>query len=160
MPFYVTFSLTSENSVIRKRHFYLTEEILKANPKICTYNALSLDASQDMVVPRVPKLGKDAALKAMKEWGQLISKNTHLVFSTSAGVDMLGDDFQLTKLHGLNPNINRFMIYQQGCFASGTFLRLTKDLAENNVDARVLMVCDEITAMFFPMKHGCISEFG
>ena len=160
MPFYVTFSLTCENSAIRKRHFYLTEEILKANPKICTYNAPSLDASQDMVVPRVPKLGKEAALKAIKEWGQPVSKNTHLVFSTSVGVDMPGADFQLTKLLGLNPNINRFMIYQEGCYASGTFLRLAKDLVENNVDARVPMVCTEITATFFPMKHGCVSEFG
>ena len=73
-----------------------------------------------MVVPRVPKLGKEAALKAIKEWGQPVSKNTHLVFSTSVGVDMPGADFQLTKLLGLNPNINRFMIYQQGCYASGT----------------------------------------
>ena len=126
---------------------------------ICTYNAPSLDASQDMVVLEVPKLGKEAALKAIKEWGQHVSKNTHLVFSTSTGVDMPGADFQLTKLLGLNPNINRFMIYQQGCYASGTCLRLAKDLAENNVDARVLMVCIEITAMFFPMKHGCVSEF-
>ena len=102
---------------------------------ICTYNAPSLDASQDMVVLEVPKLGKEAALKAIKEWGQHVSKNTHLVFSTSAGVDMPGADFQLTKLLGLNPNINRFMIYQQDCYASGTFLRLAKDLAENNVDA-------------------------
>ena len=157
MPFYVTFSLTGENSAIRKRHFYLTEEILKANPKICTYNAPSLDASQDIVVHGVPKLGKEAALKAIKEWGQPVSKNTHLVFSTSASVDMPGADFQLTKLLGLNPNINRFMIYQQCCYASGTFLHLAKDLAENNVHALVLMVCIEIITMFFPMKHGCVS---
>ena len=110
-----------------------------------------------MVVHGVPKLGKEAALKAIKEWGQPVSKNTHLVFSTSAGVDMPGADFQLTKLLGLNPNINRFMIYQQGCYASGTFLHLAKDLVENNVHARVLMVCAEIIAMFFPMKHGCVS---
>ncbi|XP_030936413.1 chalcone synthase 4-like [Quercus lobata] len=143
-----------ENSAIRKCHFYLTEEILKANPKICTYNAPSLDASQDMVFLGVPKLGKEAALKAIKEWGQPVSKNTHLVFSTSAGVDMLGADFQLTKLLGLNPNINRFMIYQQGYYAGGTCLRLAKDLAKNNVDARVLVVCAEIIAMFSPIKHG------
>ncbi|KAK7840735.1 chalcone synthase 1 [Quercus suber] len=43
-----------ENSAIRKSHFYLTQEILKANSKICTYNAPSLDASQDIMVPGVP----------------------------------------------------------------------------------------------------------
>ena len=113
-----------------------------------------------MVVHGVPKLGKETALKAIKEWGQSISKNIHLVFSTSAGVDMPSADFQLTKLLGLNPNINRFMIYQQGCYASGTCLRLAKDLAKNNVDSRVVMVCVEITAMFSPTKHGCNFKFG
>ena len=102
-----------------------------------------------MVVPGVPKLGKEAASKAIKEWGQPISKITHLVFSTSTSVDMLGVDLQLTKILGLNPNINKFMIYQQGCYVGGTCLRLAKDLVENNVDARVLVVCPEITTMFF-----------
>ncbi|KAK3000605.1 hypothetical protein RJ639_022126 [Escallonia herrerae] len=32
------------------------------------------------------------------------------------------------------------MIYQQGCFAGGTVLRLAKDLAENNISACVLVV--------------------
>ncbi|GLJ13042.1 hypothetical protein SUGI_0203930 [Cryptomeria japonica] len=42
------------------------------------------------------------------------------------------------------------MMYQQGCFAGGTVLRVAKDLAENNRGARVLIVCSEITAMTFP----------
>ncbi|KAL6212015.1 hypothetical protein ACLB2K_017238 [Fragaria x ananassa] len=62
---------------------------------------------------------------------------------------MPGADFQLVKLLGLNPSINRFMIYQQGCFAGGTVLRIAKDVAENNAGARVLIVCCEITTMFF-----------
>uniref|UniRef100_A0A7N0V9W2 Chalcone synthase n=2 Tax=Kalanchoe fedtschenkoi TaxID=63787 RepID=A0A7N0V9W2_KALFE len=41
------------------------------------------------------------------------------------------------------------MMYQQGCFAGGTVLRLAKDLAENNKGARVLVVCSEITAVTF-----------
>ncbi|KAE8701797.1 Chalcone synthase 2 [Hibiscus syriacus] len=52
-------------------------------------------------------------------------------------------DHKLAKLIGLNPSVQRFMLYQQGCFAAGTALRLAKDLAENNVDARVLAVCSE-----------------
>jgi len=40
-------------------------------------------------------------------------------------------------------------MYQQGCFAGGTVLRLAKDLAENNRGARVLVVCSEITAVTF-----------
>ncbi|KAF9688928.1 hypothetical protein SADUNF_Sadunf01G0039000 [Salix dunnii] len=102
-----------------------------------------------MVVVEVPKLGKEAATKAIKEWGQPKSKITHLIFCTTSGVDMPGADYQLTKLLGLRPYVKRFMMYQQGCFAGGTVLRLAKDLAENNKGARVLVVCSEITAVTF-----------
>nr|DAD36977.1 TPA_asm: hypothetical protein HUJ06_007618 [Nelumbo nucifera] len=111
--------------------------------------ASSLDARQDMVVVEVPKLGKEAATKAIKEWGQPKSKITHLVFCTTSGVDMPGADYQLTKLLGLRPSVKRLMMYQQGCFAGGTVLRLAKDLAENNRGARVLVVCSELTAVTF-----------
>lgn len=99
--------------MIKKRYMYLTEEILKENPSVCEYMAPSLDARQDMVVVEVPKLGKEAATKAIKEWGQPKSKITHLVFCTTSGVDMPGADYQLTKLLGLRPSVKRLMMYQQ-----------------------------------------------
>ncbi|XP_010909688.2 chalcone synthase 3-like [Elaeis guineensis] len=143
------FKRMCDKSMIRKRYMHLTEEILKENPNMCAYMAPSLDARQDLVVVEVPKLGKEAATKAIKEWGQPKSLITHLIFCTTSGVDMPGADYQLTKLLGLRPSINRFMMYQQGCFAGGTVLRLAKDLAENNRGARVLVVCSEITAVTF-----------
>ncbi|KAB5564878.1 hypothetical protein DKX38_004932 [Salix brachista] len=143
------FKRMCEKSMIKKRYMHLTEEILKENPSVCEYMAPSLDARQDMVVVEVPKLGKEAAAKAIKEWGQPKSKVTHLVFCTTSGVDMPGADYQLTKLLGLRPSVKRYMMYQQGCFAGGTVLRLAKDLAENNKGARVLVVCSEITAVTF-----------
>ncbi|PPR81453.1 hypothetical protein GOBAR_AA39261 [Gossypium barbadense] len=143
------FKRMCEKSMIKKRYMYLTEEILKENPNVCEYMAPSLDARQDMVVVEVPKLGKEAATKAIKEWGQPKSKITHLVFCTTSGVDMPGADYQLTKLLGLRPSVKRLMMYQQGCFAGGTVLRVAKDLAENNKGARVLVVCSEITAVTF-----------
>nr|ADD74167.1 chalcone synthase [Nelumbo nucifera] len=143
------FKRMCEKSMIKKRYMHLTEEILKENPNICEYMASSLDARQDMVVVEVPKLGKEAATKAIKEWGQPKSKITHLVFCTTSGVDMPGADYQLTKLLGLRPSVKRLMMYQQGCFAGGTVLRLAKDLAENNRGARVLVVCSELTAVTF-----------
>ncbi|CAL1398463.1 unnamed protein product [Linum trigynum] len=143
------FKRMCEKSMIRKRYMHVTEEYLKENPNMCAYMAPSLDARQDIVVVEVPKLGKEAASKAIKEWGQPKSKITHLVFCTTSGVDMPGADYQLTKLLGLRPSVKRFMMYQQGCFAGGTVLRLAKDLAENNKGARVLVVCSEITAVTF-----------
>ncbi|XWS59193.1 hypothetical protein CRYUN_Cryun08bG0100600 [Craigia yunnanensis] len=140
-----------DNSMIKKRYFYMTEEMFKENPSMCTYMAPSLDARQDMTVKGVHKLGKETAAKAIKEWGQPKSKITHLIFCTSSSVDMPGADYQLTKLLALTPSFKRTMIYQQGCFAGGTSLRLAKDLAENNKGARVLVVCSENTALYF---HG------
>ncbi|KAG6478098.1 chalcone synthase 2-like [Zingiber officinale] len=143
------FKRMCDKSMIRKRYMHLTEEMLRENPNMCAYMEPSLDERQDIVVVEVPKLGKEAAAKAIKEWGQPKSKITHLIFCTTSGVDMPGADYQITKLLGLRPSVNRFMMYQQGCFAGGTVLRLAKDLAENNRGARVLVVCSEITAVTF-----------
>ncbi|TMW82006.1 hypothetical protein EJD97_007096, partial [Solanum chilense] len=136
--------VAGDKSMIKKRYFHLTEEILKKNPNICEYNSPSLNIRQEIMIVEVPKLGKEAAEKAIKEWGQSKSKITHLVFCTTSGVDVPGADFQLTKLLGLEPSVKRFMMYQQGCFGGGTALRLAKDLAENNKGARVLVVCSEL----------------
>eukprot|EP01018_Ginkgo_biloba_P029788 Gb_32469 [translate_table: standard] len=138
------FKRICDKSAIKKRYMYLTEEILKEKPEVCAYMAPSLDARQDM-----PRLGKEAAGKAIKEWGQAKSKISHLIFCTTSGVDMPGADYQLTKLLGLRPDVKRVMMYHQGCFAGGTVLRVAKDLAENNRGARVLVVCSEITAVTF-----------
>eukprot|EP00253_Pinus_taeda_P007381 PITA_07381 len=143
------FQRMCDKSGIKKRYMYLTEEILNENPNICDYMAPSLDARQDMVVVEVPRLGKEAAAKAIKEWGQPKSKITHLIFCTTSGVDMPGADYHLTRLLGLDLSVKRVMMYQQGCFAGGTVLRVAKDLAENNRGARVLIVCSEITAVTF-----------
>ncbi|KAG6475284.1 chalcone synthase 2-like [Zingiber officinale] len=143
------FKRMCDKSMIRKRYMHLTEEMLSENPNMCAYMEPSLDERQDIAVVEVPKLGKEAAAKAIKEWGQPKSKITHLIFCTTSGVDMPGADYQITKLLGLRPSVNRFMIYKQGCFAGGTVLRLAKDLAENNRGARVLAVCSEIMALKF-----------
>ncbi|XP_022632050.1 chalcone synthase, partial [Vigna radiata var. radiata] len=138
-----------EKSMIEKRYIHLTEKMLKENPNISTYEEPSLNARQDILVEEVPKLGEKAASKALKEWGRARSDITHLIFCSTSGVDMPGADYQLVRLLGLKPSTKRFMLYHQGCFAGGTVLRLAKDLAENNVGARVLVVCSEITVVTF-----------
>nr|AAO63020.1 putative chalcone synthase A [Allium cepa] len=143
------FKRMCEKSMIEKRYMHVNEQILKSNPNMTAYMAPSLDARQDIVVVEIPKLGKSAAQAAIKEWGRPKSHITHLIFCTTSGGDMPGADYQLTKLLGLRPSVNRFMMYQQGCFAGGTVLRMAKDLAENNRGARVLVVCSEITAVTF-----------
>ncbi|KAK9049398.1 hypothetical protein SSX86_031633 [Deinandra increscens subsp. villosa] len=143
------FQRMCDKSLIRKRYMHITEEFLKENPNMCEYMAPSLDVRQDVGVVEVPKLGKEAAVKAIEEWGYPKSKITHLIFCTTWGIHAPGADYELTKLLGLRPSVKRFMMYQQGCFAGGTVLRLAKDLAENNKGARILIVCSEITTVTF-----------
>ncbi|XP_030534012.1 chalcone synthase 2-like [Rhodamnia argentea] len=143
------FKRMCERSMIKKRYLHMTEEILKEHPQLCSFTEPSLDARHDILLVEVPKLGKEAAANAIKEWGQPKSKITHLVFCTTSCVDMPGCDYQLTKLLGLRPSVKRYMMYQVGCYGGGLVLRLAKDIAENNKGARVLVVCAEITVATF-----------
>jgi chalcone synthase len=61
--------------MIKKRYMHLNEDILKENPNMCAYMAPSLNARQDIVSVAVPKLGKEAATKAIKQWGQPMLEN-------------------------------------------------------------------------------------
>ncbi|OWM87023.1 hypothetical protein CDL15_Pgr016060 [Punica granatum] len=65
---------------------------------------------------------------------------THVIVCTVIASEMPGVDVKLIKLLGLNPSVKRIMLHHQGCFAGGTVLRIAKDLAENNANARVLVV--------------------
>ncbi|KAJ4972643.1 hypothetical protein NE237_005817 [Protea cynaroides] len=140
------FTRICDKSSIVKRHTFMTEELINENPDFFNPTAPSLDARQDIMVVEVPKLAKEAASKAIEEWGQPKSKITHLVFTTISGVDAPGYDFQLIKLLGLSPNVQRVMMYHLGCYGGGSVLRVAKDLAENNKGARVLVVCSEINS--------------
>ncbi|XP_078161689.1 stilbene synthase 4-like [Carex rostrata] len=135
---------------IRKRHFYLTNEMLNDHPNLITHKEPSLDLRNVLLPPAVTMLAKDAAEEALREWGQPRSRITHFIFHTSSSsVKLPGLDYELVKLLGLEPTVNRNMIYFTGCYASATLLRLAKDLAENNPGARVLAVCSETTLRFF-----------
>ncbi|RVW29437.1 Chalcone synthase [Vitis vinifera] len=113
------FNRICEKSMIKKRYIHLTEEMLEEHPNMGAYMAPSLNIRQEIITAEVPKLGKEAALKALKEWGQPKSKITHLVFCTTSGVEMPGADYKLA------------------------------NLLENNAGARVLVVCSEITVVTF-----------
>ncbi|URE43790.1 hypothetical protein MUK42_14841 [Musa troglodytarum] len=141
------FQRICEKTMVKRRYLYLTEEILKERPKLCSYMEPSFDDRQDIVVEEVPKLAKEAATKAIKEWGRSMSDITHLVFCSISGIDMPGADYRLAKLLGLPLSVNRIMLYSQACHMGAAMLRIAKDLAENNKGARVLVVSCEITMM-------------
>ncbi|KAF7824674.1 chalcone synthase [Senna tora] len=143
------FKRMCDNSNIRKRHFYVDENILKQHPNLCN-GAPSLDTRREIVNDIIPKLGKEAALKALKEWGQPFSKITHLIFCTSSCVNHVpGPDLRLANELGLSPTCNRLVIYDHGCNAGASVIRVAKDFAENNPGSRVLTVCAETMVLNF-----------
>ncbi|KAG6484054.1 curcumin synthase 3-like [Zingiber officinale] len=138
-----------ERSMIKKRYMHLTEELLKEKPGMCSYMDTSFDERQDIVVEEVPRLAKEAAVKAIKEWGRSKSEITHLVFCSTSGVDMPGADYRLANLLGLSSSVNRIMLYNQACHIGAQTLRIAKDIAENNRTARVLVVACEVNTLIF-----------
>ncbi|KAH7658701.1 Naringenin-chalcone synthase protein [Dioscorea alata] len=149
-----------DKSMIKKRHFYLNEEKLKEHPNLCSFmDQPSLDTRHDIVIEEVPKLGAKAATKALEEWGRPRSEITHIIFCSTGGVDLPGADYRIIKLLGLSPSTKRVMLYSQGCFAGGTVLRIAKDLAENNENARILIVCSESTVISFRGPSEAIEHF-
>nr|CAB3489730.1 unnamed protein product [Digitaria exilis] len=141
------FANICEKTMIEKRHLYMSSEILRANPSIMAYNSPSLTRRQELADVGVPELGAEAARKAISDWGKQASDITHLVASTSSSGCMPGADCELARLLGLKPSTKRFMLYQTGCHGGCTALSLSKDLAENNPGARVLVVCSEVCTL-------------
>lgn len=130
-----------ENTKIEERHVVLTEEFLKQNTEDGKYESLPL---KKLPTEEVVKLAKEASLEAIKEWGEPISQITHLILcTTSCFGSVPGPDTHLARLLNLKPTVNRLMVFGHGCHAGGTILRIAKDMAENNVGSRVLVVCSE-----------------
>ncbi|KAJ1256877.1 hypothetical protein BS78_K274600 [Paspalum vaginatum] len=132
-----------------RRFFYHDEALVSAHPEFLDRASPSLDARLDIVKTAVPELAASACRKAIAEWGRPATDITHLVVTTNSGAHIPGVDFRLVHLLGLRPSVRRSMLYLNGCFAGAAALRLAKDLAENNRGARVLVVCAELTLMFF-----------
>ncbi|WVZ49039.1 hypothetical protein U9M48_000421 [Paspalum notatum var. saurae] len=138
-----------DRSGTNKRFFYHDEALVNAHPELLDTSTPSLDARLDIVKTAVPELAAVACRKAIAEWGRPAADITHLVVTTNSGAHIPGVDFRLVHLLGLRPTVRRSMLYLNGCFAGAATLRLAKDLAENNRGARVLVVCAELTLMFF-----------
>uniref|UniRef100_F6HIR7 Chalcone/stilbene synthase N-terminal domain-containing protein n=1 Tax=Vitis vinifera TaxID=29760 RepID=F6HIR7_VITVI len=100
--------------------------MLEEHPNMGAYMAPSLNIRQEIITAEVPKLGKEAALKALKEWGQPKSKITHLVFCTTSGVEMPGADYKLANLLGLETSVRRVMFIIKAAMQVGLFSELRR----------------------------------
>jgi predicted naringenin-chalcone synthase len=146
--------ISGHKTGIEKRHFHLTEEILRAHPEFLDRQVPSLDARIDMAAAAVPKLAESAAAKAIAEWGRPATDITHLVFSTYSGCRAPSADLRLASLLGLRHSVCRTILSLHGCYGGARALHLAKEIAENNLGARVLVACSEITLVCFGEPDG------
>lgn len=126
---------------------YVSDEWLRSNPSVTAYKSTSLTLRQQVAEEGIPRLGAEAALNAIKDWGKQASGITHLVVATTSTGCLPSADCILVKLLGLPPSTKRVMLYQAGCFGGTTALRVSKDIAENNPGARVLVVTSEVMSL-------------
>ncbi|KAI3777281.1 hypothetical protein L1987_47080 [Smallanthus sonchifolius] len=68
---------------------------------MCEYTSPSLNARQDLLITAVPQLGKEAAIKAIKEWGLSKSKITHLIFQLTKLLERAVSPLGLSDLNSL-----------------------------------------------------------
>ncbi|KAK3120401.1 hypothetical protein QOZ80_9AG0686980 [Eleusine coracana subsp. coracana] len=141
------------NSGIKRRYFHHTEETLRSHPEFVDGTLPSLDARQRILASAVPEVAATAAERAMSEWGRPACDVTHLIFATNSGAHMPGTDFRLASLLGLSPSVQRTMMYLNGCSSGSAALRVAKDVAENNLGARVLVACADLSLIGFRSPH-------
>src|ERR1700738_611510 len=101
---------------VDKRHMVVRRELLEETPSLASYMDNSMSARHDIVMEWVPKLAKEAAEKAIKEWGRSVSDITHIVFAPTSVINMPGVDLLVAKSLGLSPKVRRVMMYQTGCW--------------------------------------------
>ncbi|KAK3120385.1 hypothetical protein QOZ80_9AG0686680 [Eleusine coracana subsp. coracana] len=118
-----------ENSGIAKRYFHHTEERIHAHLELLDRALPSLRTRLDLAFA--------AAKKAITEWGRPAADITHLVIITNSRAHSPGVDTLLTALLGLR------MLHLHSCSGGCVALRVAKNLAENNLGVRVLVVCVE-----------------
>ena len=80
----ITHLHAGEKTATEKRHMYVSDEWLRSNPSVTAYMSTSLTLRQQVAEEGIPRLGAEAALDAIKDWGKPASDITHLVVATTS----------------------------------------------------------------------------
>uniref|UniRef100_A0A0E0P737 Chalcone synthase n=1 Tax=Oryza rufipogon TaxID=4529 RepID=A0A0E0P737_ORYRU len=137
------FANICKKTTTEKRHMYISDEWLRANPSVTAYMSTSLNVRQQVAEEGIPRLGAEEACNAIGNWGKPASSITQ----RRVRHHQHRADVTLIKLLGLPLSTKRVMLYQSGCFGGTTALRVAKDIAESNRDARVLVVTSEVMSL-------------
>lgn len=142
-------SSTGERSGIKKRYLHHVEEMMDGHLETLDRQLPLLGTRMGIAADAVQELAAAAAARAIAAWGRPAGNITHLVVTTNSGAQSPGVDIHLAKILGLNPAVQRTLLYFHGCSAGAAALRIAKDIAENNHGARVLVACADVALVAF-----------
>lgn len=94
-----------------------------------------------------PQLAQEAARQALERWGGDKSRITHIISVSCTGVIAPGIEYYLMQNLGLPSTVNRLGINFMGCFGAFKGLSVARAFAQENPDARILLVCTELCSL-------------
>lgn len=94
-----------------------------------------------------PQLAEEAARQALNRWGGAGSRITHVISVSCTGVIAPGIEYYLMQNLGLAATVNRLGINFMGCFGAFKGLSVARAFAQENPDARILLVCTELCSL-------------
>ena len=81
------------------------------------------------------------------------SEITHLGTVTCTGISAPGLDLQIIEEMGLRPDIFRTSVNFMGCFAAIHALKMADAICNGNGDAKVMIVCTELSTLHFQKER-------
>ncbi|KAK2381341.1 Chalcone and stilbene synthase family protein [Trifolium repens] len=138
-----------KTTTVKTRYVVMNEEILKKYPELVVEGASTVKQRLEICNEAVTQMAIEASQVCLKNWGRSLSDITHVVYVSSSEARLPGGDLYLSKGLGLNPKIQRTMLYFSGCSGGVAGLRVAKDIAENNPGSRVLLATSETTIIGF-----------
>lgn len=141
--------IAGKTTTVKTRYTVMSKEIIHKYPELTTEGSPTIKQRLEICNPAVLRLAAEASHACIKQWGRPASDITHLIYVSSSELRFPGGDLHLAAQLGLNPRVNRVMLYFLGCYGGVTGLRVAKDIAENNPGSRVLVVTTETTIIGF-----------
>ncbi|CAJ2679693.1 type III polyketide synthase B-like [Trifolium pratense] len=138
-----------KTTTVKTRYVVMNGDILKKYPELAVEGASTVTQRLEICNNAVTQMAIEASQVCLKNWGRPLSDITHVVYVSSSEARLPGGDLYLSKGLGLNPKIQRTMLYFAGCSGGVAGLRVAKDIAENNPGCRVLLATSETTIIGF-----------
>ncbi|HRD56138.1 MAG TPA: type III polyketide synthase [Parachlamydiaceae bacterium] len=114
----------------------------------------------DIYKIEAPKLGMQAAKKALESWGRNREEITHVISVSCTGALAPGLEFSLMKSLNLKATTERFGINFMGCFGAFKGLLVAKAFAKENPNHRILLVCTELCSLHFQAEETADNMLG